>query len=77
MPSVIGLESTRFTEKSRKWLVVPKTSQKDHTINNIDRIINETIFSESKVEKLGRSNHHNINTPLTIYTFAIPKKLHV
>ena len=36
LPSIIGLEPPYLTEKSGKWLVVVKKSQKDQTRNDID-----------------------------------------
>ena len=48
IPSVTGLEPTYPIETSDKWLVVVEKSQKDHTRNDIDHIINDTIFLNSK-----------------------------
>ena len=51
LPSIIGLEPPYLTEKSGKWLVVVKKSQKDQTRNDIDQIINDATFSDSPVDK--------------------------
>ena len=74
LPSVIGLELNYLIGKSGKWLVVVKSSQKEQARNNIDQIINDTIFLESQVETAGRFNRHNINSVLVTYTAALQKK---
>ena len=56
IPVVIGLELTYLTEKSGTWLLIAKTTQKDHTRTSIDQIINNIIFPESQVDKSGREN---------------------
>ena len=48
--SVIGLEPTYLTTKSGKWLVVVKKSKKDQARQEIDQVINDTIFPDSQVE---------------------------
>ena len=48
-------------------------SQKDHTRTSIDQIVNDKILPDFQVDKPGRSNRHNINTSLIIYTAALQK----
>ena len=71
--SVVSLEPTYFTAKSGKWLVIVKKVKKDQARQEIDQIINNTIFPDSQVEKTGRSNHHNI-TPSSCLTLKHFKK---
>ena len=73
IPSVIGLEPTYFTEKSGKWLLLVKKSQKDNARIAIDQIINDTIFPDSQVTKPGRENRHNINASLVTYVDTFQK----
>ena len=72
--SVIGLEPTYLTKKSGKWLVIVKKSRKDQARQEIDQVINDTIFPDSQVEKPGRSNRHNINSVLVSYAAALQKE---
>ena len=72
--SVIEIEPTCLTTKSYKWLVIVKTSQKDQTRQEIDQVINNTIFHEFQVAKPGRSNRHNINSVLVSYATALQKE---
>ena len=69
--SVIGLEPTYLITKSGKWLVIVKKSQKDQARQEIDLVINNTIFPESQVAKPGCSNRHNINSVLVSYAVAL------
>ena len=72
--SVIGLEPTCLTTKSGKWLVIVKKSRKDQARQEIDQVINDTIFSDSQIDKPGRSNRHNINSVLVSYAAALQKQ---
>ena len=72
--SAISLEPTYFTAKSGKWLVIVKKTKKDQARQEIDQIINDTIFPNSQVEKPGRSNHNNINSVLVSYAEARQKE---
>ena len=51
-----------------------KKSKKDQARQEIDQIINDTIFPDSQIEKPGRSNHHNINSVLVSYAAALQKE---
>ena len=59
--SVIGFEPTYLTTKSGKWLVIVKTTRNDQAKQEIDQVINDTIFPDSQVDKPRRS----IDTTLT------------
>ena len=72
--SVIGLEPTCLTTKSGKWLVIVKKSRKDQARQEIDQVINDTIFSDSQINKPGRSNRHNINSVIVSYAAALQKE---
>ena len=72
--SVIGLEPTYLTTKSGKWLVIVKQSKKDQVRQEIDLVINNTIFTNSQVAKPGRSNRHNISSVLVSYAAALQKE---
>ena len=71
--SVIGLEPTYLTAKSGKWLVIVKKQEKQAS-QEIDQIISDTIFPDSKIEKLDRSNQHNVNSVLVSYAVALQKE---
>ena len=72
--SVIGLEPIYLTTKSGKWLVIVKKARKDQARQEIDQVINDTIFPDSQINKPGRSNRHNINSVLVSYTAALQKE---
>lgn len=72
--SVIGLEPTYLTAKSGKWLVIVKKVKTYQARQEIYQIINDIIFSDSQIEKPGRSNRHNINSVLVSYTAALQKE---
>ena len=74
LPSVIGLEPLYSNEKSGQWLVVVKKSQKDQARNDIDQIINDTIFPDYQVDTPGRSNRYNTNTVVVTYTAILQKE---
>ena len=63
-----------ITKKSAKWLVIVKKSRKDQARQEIDQVINDTIFPDSQVDKPGRSNRHSINSVLVSYTAALQKE---
>ena len=69
--SVIGIEPTYSTESSGKWLVLVKKLQKYQARRVIDIFINETLFTDSQIERLGRSNIQNINYSLVTYAVAL------
>ena len=74
LTSVIGLEPTYLTTKSGKWLVIVKKARKDQARQEIDQVINDTIFPDSQIDKPGRSNRHNINSILVSYAAALQKE---
>ena len=41
----------------------------------MDRIINDTVYPESHIERPGRSNRHNINTALVTYATSLQKEI--
>ena len=72
--SIINHEPTYLTTKSGKWLVKVKKARKDQTRQEIDQVINDTIFPDSKIDKPSRSNRHNINSVLVSYAVALQKE---
>ena len=74
LSSVIDLEPTYHTTKLGKWLDIVKKAKKDQTRTDIDQIINDTIFPDSRTEQPSRSNRHNINYVLVSYAVALQKE---
>lgn len=72
--SVIGLQPTYLITKLGKWLVIVKKSQNDQARQEIDLVINNTIFPDSQVVNSGRSNRHNINSVVVSYVAALQKE---
>ena len=48
--------------------------KKSQAKQEIDQVINDTIFPDSQVDKPGRSNRHNINSVLVSYAAALQKE---
>ena len=72
--SIIGLEPIYLTTKSGKWLVIVKKARKDKARQEIDQVINDTIFLDFQIDKPGRSNRHNSNSVLVPYAAALQKE---
>ena len=51
-----------------------KKARKDQTRQEIDQVINDTIFPDSQIDKPGQSNRHNINSVLVYYAAALHKE---
>ena len=51
-----------------------KKARKNQTRQEIDQVINNTIFPDSQIDKLGRSNRHNINSVLVSCAVALQKE---
>ena len=64
--SVIGLEPAYLTTKSGP--------RKDQARQEINQVINDTIFPDSQIDKPGRSNRHHINSVLESYAAALQKE---
>ena len=55
----------------KRLLALPAVNDLEPTYNDINKIINNTIFLDSQIEKPGRSNRHNINFVLVSYAVAL------
>ena len=80
IPSIFSLEPTYLINASEKWLVVivvVNKARKDQTRKVIDTVSSEALFPDSKIERPGRSNIHNINSSLSTYDVALQNNPHL